>query len=150
MRYIISLNSNWFQNAQPFKVGRLEKMSILVAKRTFFSILQLWWVAIFKPVGVQRYNIPQIKDLIMFELYFEAQRNGSSLIFCCGPLKKAILLHRRPSVLFDFLLAVLACSLKLHNWKNTNQNIDLKALLTFWLKFIFGLLTNLSKYLNSN
>ena len=41
MRYIMSLNSLWFQNGQLSKLEKRKKPSVLVLKRTFFSIVQL-------------------------------------------------------------------------------------------------------------
>ena len=67
---------------------------------------QLWRLAIFEPVGVQRHNVPHFKGLIMLYLDFEAQGRDSTFTFCHVLLKKAILLHKMATVQFDMLLAV--------------------------------------------
>ena len=67
-------------------------------KQTFFSFVQLWRLAILKPVIVQRHNVPHFKGLIMLNLYFEAKRHGSTFTFCHGHLKKAISLGKSQKV----------------------------------------------------
>ena len=50
-----------------------EKTSVLLVKQTFSLIFQLWRLAILKPFGVQRRNVPHFKGLIMLNLDFGAQ-----------------------------------------------------------------------------
>ena len=52
MRYIRSLNSNWFQNGKPSKLNN-KKTVRFNSKTDVFSIFQLWRLAILEPVGVQ-------------------------------------------------------------------------------------------------
>ena len=50
------------------KVERSTKTSVLLLKWTFFSFFQLWRLAIFEPLGVQRHNVPHFKGLIVLYL----------------------------------------------------------------------------------
>ena len=77
------------------KVEQSKKVSVLVLKRTFFSIIQLWRLVFLEPVEVQRRHVPHLKDLISGNLDFEAQGRNSTFIFLHALLKKAILLHKR-------------------------------------------------------
>ena len=64
------------------------------SKTDFFSFFQLWRLAILKPVGVHRHNVPHFKGLIMLNLDFEAQGHGSTFTLCHAHLKKAISLGK--------------------------------------------------------
>ena len=68
------------------------------SKTDVFSFFQLWRLAILKPVGVKRSNVPHFKGLIMHNLDFEAQGHGSTFTFCHGHLKKAISLGKPQKV----------------------------------------------------
>ena len=81
--------------------------NIYIRGLMFFSIIQLWRLAIFEPVGVQRRNVPHFKSLIVFYLDFEAQGRDSTFTFHHAHLKKAILLHKIAKVPFDLLIAVI-------------------------------------------
>ena len=75
-----------------------EKTSVLLVKQTFSLIFQLWRLAILKPFGVQRRNVPHFKGLIMLNLDFEAQGRGSTFTLCQDHLKKAISLGKLQKV----------------------------------------------------
>ena len=68
-----------------------EKTAVLLVKRTYSLIFQLWRLAILKPFWVQRCNVPHFKGLIMLNLDFEAQGHGSTFTLDYAHLKKAIL-----------------------------------------------------------
>ena len=70
-----------------------EKYVCFITRMNFFSIVRLWRLAILQQVGVQIRNVPHFKGLINHYLDFEAQGCGSTITFCHGHLKKAILLH---------------------------------------------------------
>ena len=106
MRYIMSMNSNWFQNGQPSKLEERKNIRF-TTKRDVFLFFQIWRLAILEPVGVQRCNVPLIKGLIMLKLDFEAQGRGSTFTLCHGHLKKGILSHKRATVRFHLNTAVL-------------------------------------------
>ena len=57
-------------------------------------IFKLWRLAILKPVGVHRHNVPHFKGLILLNLDFEAQGRGSTFTLCHAHLKKAISLGK--------------------------------------------------------
>ena len=80
------------------QIWKNEKKSVLLVKQTFSLIFQLWRLAILKPVGVKRSNVPHFKGLIMHNLDFEAQGHGSTFTFCHGHLKKAISLGKPQKV----------------------------------------------------
>ena len=77
------------------KVGGIKKTSVLLVKRTFFSIVQLSRLVFLEPLGVQRHNVPHFKGLIVLFLDVEAQGRDSTFTFCHAQLTKAILLHKR-------------------------------------------------------
>ena len=112
----MSLNSHWFKNGQPSNLEKWKKVCFQYLERTF-SCFQLWRLAIFEPVRVQRHNVPHLKGLITFYLDFEAQGRGSTFIFCHSHLKKAILLHKMASVQFDLNTAVLSTENYFHKLK---------------------------------
>ena len=64
MRYSMSLNYHWIQKYHLSNLKFRKKSLSLVVKGTFFLNFQLWRLAFFDPVGVQRHNVPQIKGLI--------------------------------------------------------------------------------------
>ena len=49
--------------------------------------VHLGQLAIFEPVGVQRYDVSHFKALIKLYLDFEAQGRNSTFIFCHAHLK---------------------------------------------------------------
>ena len=88
----------------------LRHSSTLVRKsllgRISFTYFQLWRLAIFEPVGVQRHKVPHFKGLISANLNLRAQGCDSTFTFCHVLLKKAILLNKRPKVSYSFSLTV--------------------------------------------
>ena len=97
MRYIMSMNFNWFQNGQP-SIWKIKENVRLTSKTDVFSFFQIWRLAILKPFGVQRRNVPHFKGLIMLNLDFEAQGRGSTFTLCHDHLKKAISLGKLQKV----------------------------------------------------
>ena len=87
MRYIMSLNSHWFQKYKPSKLNN-EKTSVLVLKRTGFFIVQVWRTAILKPVGVQRHNVPNFKGLIVHYLDSRSSRAWQHFYLLPLPFEK--------------------------------------------------------------
>ena len=77
----MSLKFHWFQNDEPSKSNNKKKTSILVLKRTFFSIVQLWQLIFLEPLRVQRRYVPHFKGLISGNLEPTAQRCDSSFTF---------------------------------------------------------------------
>ena len=71
-----------------------EKTSVLLVRRTSSLIFKLWRLAILKPVGVHRHNVPHFKGLIRLNLDFEAQGRGSTFTLCHANLKKGISLGK--------------------------------------------------------
>ena len=76
------------------QIWKIEKRSVLLLNQTFFSFFQLWRLAILKPIGVHRHNVPHFKGLILLNLDFEAQGRGSTFTPCHAHLKKAISLGK--------------------------------------------------------
>ena len=81
-------------------ISRRMSPSVLLLKGTFFSFFQLWRLAILKPIGVHRHNVPHFKGLILLNLDFEAQGRGSTFTLCHAHLKKAISLGKLQKVQF--------------------------------------------------
>ena len=74
-------------NPTGFKMASRQSWKIkenvrLTSKTDVFSFFQLWRLAILKPVGIQRCNVPHFKGLIMLNLDFKAQGRGSPFTFC--------------------------------------------------------------------
>ena len=80
MRYITSLNSQWFQKYQLSKLNNNRKKPPLY-KTDFFSIVQLWRLVFLEPLGVQRRYVPHFKGLISAKVELEAQGRDSAFTF---------------------------------------------------------------------
>ena len=110
MRYIRSLNSQWFQKHQPSKLNNQKKST----KTDFFSIVQLWRLVFLEPLGVQRRYVPHFKGLISGKVELEAQGRDSTFTFHHALLKKAILLHKRAPICWLMSMCVPLHTVKTH------------------------------------
>ena len=102
MRYITSMNTQWFQKYQPSKLNNNKK----VPKRTFFSIFQLWRMVFLEPLGVQRRHVLHIEGLIYAKVDIEAQGLDSTFTICHALVKKAILHLKRGFVQTHLLTTI--------------------------------------------
>ena len=87
MRYIRSLNSNWFQNGKPSKLKDWKNVCFTIETDSFF-IFQLWRLAILEPVGVQRPNVPHFKGLIKPNWNQKRPRAWHHFYYGSRPLEK--------------------------------------------------------------
>ena len=62
MRYNTLFLLKWFSKYDLSKLND-ERTSLLVLKRTFFSIIQIWRLVFFKPLRVQRHTVPHFKAI---------------------------------------------------------------------------------------
>ena len=76
---------------QAVKVEWSKKTALLVLKRTFFSIVQLWRLVSLEPLEVLRRNVPHFKGLIYAKVELEAQGCDSTFTICHALVKKAVL-----------------------------------------------------------
>ena len=89
---------------------KYERMSVFrgfpYLDRLFLSFFQLWWLAIFEPVGVKRHNVPHFKGLISAHLNPRSQGCDSTFTFCHFLLKMSILPLKMATVRFFLNTAV--------------------------------------------
>ena len=111
------------QDLTAVKIERSKKTSVLVLKRMFFSIIQIWRLVFSKPVGVQRHYVPHLNGLIMLYLNFEAQERDSTFTFHRVLLKKAILEGKRAAI--RRLMSMCA-------WVRREQNSQLPFICSGW------------------
>merc|ERR1712016_554984 len=67
----------------------IEKKSVLIVKRTFFSFFQICRPAILEPVGVQRHNVQHFKGLIVLNLDSRSSRTWQHFYPPPRPLEKS-------------------------------------------------------------
>ena len=78
----------------------IEKTSILVLKRTFFSIVQIWRLVFLEPLGVQRRNTFTFRHAHLSEKCSSFIQVGVAALFC-SPLNPTVLGLYEPSKLND-------------------------------------------------
>ena len=69
----------------------IEKNVRFSTKRMFFSIVQIWQLVFWEPLGVNRRNVPHFKDLIYAKEELEGQGRDSTFTLCHALWKQAIL-----------------------------------------------------------
>ena len=75
---------------------------------------QLWRLAIFKPVGVQRHNVPHFKGLIILHLDFWSSRAWQYFYYLPRPLEKG---HFTPKNGYCVVFCEYSCIDRLAHWK---------------------------------
>ena len=143
MRYIIlclwTLPGSKMANHQS---STIEKKVHFRKKRTFFSIVQIWWLAILEPVGVQRPNVPHFKGLIKPDWNQKRPRAWHHFYYGSRPLEKGHFTLKKgfvPFVLSRTVCTVVAtsvltrCYVKSENQLLLCKNLGLKnSLYLIW------------------
>ena len=132
MRYMTSLNSQWFKKYKPSKKKNRKEIRqrTSLLRRIYFLFSQLWRIVFLEPLGVQRSYVPHFKDLISDNLEPTAQGRGRTFTLCYTIIKVLGRVTRLKN--FGFWLAFVLRDRDLAMLSGVNFTLKNKYLTTYF------------------
>ena len=119
MRYITSLNSQWFQKYEPSNLKKWKYLRFPYLNGLFF-IVQLWRLVFLEPLEVQRRNVSHFKGLIVFYLDSRRSKALQNFYLLSRPLGKG---HFTPKMAKCPRISVPKCICSYSGAKNKRHKI---------------------------